>query len=153
MHTYTQTVTTYDYDELSPEAQTKAIEWWLGSGLDYEWWDAVYEDAKNIGLEISEFDIGRTNHIRGSLTGDLADTLAAILKDHGRQTDTYRLVQDFYWQRHNGNSYTVEEFEHALLEEYLVMLRNEYEYLTSEESVAENIRANGYEFLEDGSIQ
>ena len=32
------------------------------------------------------------------------------------------------------------------------MLRNEYEYLTSEEAVIESIRANEYEFTEDGKL-
>lgn len=35
---------------------------------------------------------------------------------------------------------------------YLTMLRNEYEYQTSEEQIKESIRANEYEFTEDGSL-
>lgn len=44
-----------------------------------------------------------------------------------------------------------EEFEREILECYLTMLRNEYEYLTSEEAIKEHICANEYEFTEDGS--
>jgi len=45
----------------------------------------------------------------------------------------------------------MEEYTYALREEYLSMLRKEYEYLTSTECVDETIRANEYEFLVDGT--
>lgn len=44
-----------------------------------------------------------------------------------------------------------EEFEKDILECYLTILRNEYEYLTSEDAIKEHICANEYEFTEDGS--
>jgi len=43
-----------------------------------------------------------------------------------------------------------EEFTKAILEEYLSMLKKEYEYLTSDEAVKEMIEANEYEFTEKG---
>lgn len=50
-----RTINVYDYDELSEKAQERAREWWR-DGLDYEWWDCVYEDAADIaalfGLDI-----------------------------------------------------------------------------------------------------
>lgn len=45
-----------------------------------------------------------------------------------------------------------EEFERELAEEYLSMLRREYEYLTSEEAIIETIQANEYDFTEDGQL-
>ena len=44
------------------------------------------------------------------------------------------------------------DFRKALLEDYLSMLRREYDYLTSEEAIKESIHANEYEFTEDGSL-
>ena len=41
--------TVFKFDELSDEAKERAIEKWNENGPDYEWWDFVYEDAKNIG--------------------------------------------------------------------------------------------------------
>src|ERR1700683_3855603 len=41
------------------------------------------------------------------------------------------------------------EFLHDLLEDYRVMLNKEIEYLQSNESVDESIRANEYEFTEN----
>lgn len=42
------------------------------------------------------------------------------------------------------------EYQKALLEDYLSLLRGEYDYLTSEENIKESIRANDYLFTEDG---
>ena len=44
-----------------------------------------------------------------------------------------------------------EKFQHALCQEYLSMLTKEVDYLMSDEQVDESIRANEYEFTEDGS--
>jgi len=41
--------TVFKFSELSDAAKERAIEKWNQDGLDYEWWDAVYEDAKTIG--------------------------------------------------------------------------------------------------------
>jgi hypothetical protein len=52
----TKTIHIYTYDELSDKAKEKARDWYRGPGLDYDWWDAVYDDAKTIaflmGIEI-----------------------------------------------------------------------------------------------------
>lgn len=44
------------FDELDDKAKQKAREWWCSDGLDYEWWENVYEDAitigKKLGIEI-----------------------------------------------------------------------------------------------------
>lgn len=45
----TAKVNIYSYNELSPEAKEKARSWFREDYPDYEWWDAVYDDAKRIG--------------------------------------------------------------------------------------------------------
>lgn len=53
-----QQVVTYTIDELSPESREKALE---KLRVDYpygDWWDGVYEDAKEIG-KLMGFDIDR----------------------------------------------------------------------------------------------
>lgn len=44
------------FSQLSNSAQEKAIEEWNRHGLDYEWWDAVYDDAQTragiLGIEL-----------------------------------------------------------------------------------------------------
>ena len=56
----------YTFDELSDEAKQKAIEHWREGYLDYDWWDAVYEDAdqcaKILGINIDKpLKIGRAH--------------------------------------------------------------------------------------------
>ena len=44
----TKVIETYGIEELEGRAKENALEW-LREGLDYEWWDSVYEDAKEVG--------------------------------------------------------------------------------------------------------
>lgn len=44
------------------------------------------------------------------------------------------------------------DFRKAILEDYLSMLRKEYDYKTSEEAIIESIQANEYMFTDDGSL-
>lgn len=46
----TKEITIYKYGELSESAQQKAREWYI-EGMDYEWWEGVYESAKEDGYE------------------------------------------------------------------------------------------------------
>lgn len=47
--------TEFTYEELSPKAKEKALEWWA-STQDHDWWDCTYEHAKEDGKE-KGFDI------------------------------------------------------------------------------------------------
>lgn len=56
----TQTVTTniFTFGELDDDAKEKARDWYREGALDYEWWNCVYDDAKEIavlmGIEIDD---------------------------------------------------------------------------------------------------
>lgn len=57
-------------------------------------------------------------------------------------------LEEFKW---TDEAWEIEkEYQKALLEDYLSMLRREYDHLTSEENIKESIRANDYLFTEDG---
>lgn len=47
----------FTFDELSDSAKTKVRDWWKSSGLDYDWWECVYNQyttaCKLFGLDIS----------------------------------------------------------------------------------------------------
>lgn len=47
----------FTFNELSDSAKEKARDWWKSNGLDYEWWECVYEQyttaCKLFGLDIS----------------------------------------------------------------------------------------------------
>ena len=38
----------FKYEELSDSAKQKAREWYTRDGLDYDWWDFVYEDFQQV---------------------------------------------------------------------------------------------------------
>lgn len=45
-----------------------------------------------------------------------------------------------------------EDYRHSLCCEIYKELQNEWEFMTSEEQIAENMEANDYEFYENGEI-
>ncbi len=149
------TVTLYQFDELSPKAKEKAREWYRESALDFEWWDSVYDDAKNIGLKITSFDLGRSNNIEGTFKLTANHVARAIMKDHGEGCETRKDAQA-YLEAYEKAKGVVEqedlgtEFLKTILDDYLDILRKEEEYITSDEQIDETIRANEYEFYEDG---
>ena len=148
-----RTITVFQFSELSDKAKDKARDWFRQFALDPEWWDSVYEDAKTVGLIITEFDIYRGT-IKGRLTTDAASCARRIIKEHGPYSDTAKLSREMlptlYAERSDPDD-LAKEFEQQLLERYLIMLRYEKDCLTSNESIDESISANKYEFLEDGS--
>lgn len=166
-------VTIYTFDELSDKAKDVARNWYREGALDYEWWDSIYEDAARVGLEITSFDADRGNSITGDFTRGSENCAELILKEHGKDTDTYKLAAEFLPERQalqtefdsddddnedrrstrviDGAIVDLEdEFKRAVLEEYLSMLKQEVEYMMEDEQVDESIRANEYEFLSNG---
>jgi hypothetical protein len=144
------TVNLYQYDELqTEEAKERAREWFAEGLFDFDWWDSTYEDAERIGLKITSFDCDRYE-----ISGELMDTVngicGRILKEHGKTCSTYKLARTIDRRKRNDSEDAIEEFRRALCEEYLQMLRNEADYIQSRESIEENIRANEYEFTEEG---
>jgi hypothetical protein len=172
MRTRTTTINVYSFFELSEQAKKNAINKLSDINVDYEWWEFTYEDAKNIGLKITGFDLDRNRHATGQLTLSAAEVAANILKDHGEKCETHHTAQQFIEDfnplfaeymdessEHYENREREEElqdiendFLKSLLEDYSVILQNEYEYKTSEEAIRETIEANEYEFDEQGNL-
>jgi len=171
----THQITTYSFSELSDDAKQTALEKLWDINVAYiPWWEFVFEDAYNIGLKITEFDIDRGAYCNGQLTENAHDVAQNILRDHGESCDTHALATQFMadWNTlvekysdgidtnrvTENNEYDFDQeadkleadFEYSLREEYLSLLRREFEYLTSEEAVRETIEANEYQFLETG---
>lgn len=161
----------YKFEELSEEAKQKALEKLYDLNVDHNWWEFTYEDANNIGLKITEFDLYR-KEIRGEFNYSANEVAQDILNNHGDTCETYHIAQDFLnkWNpvfadymdetSENFESCDLEDkmfdleknFLEELLNEYLSILQREYDYLTSEEAIIESIEANDYEFTEDGEL-
>src|SRR5574343_152578 len=148
-------ITVYTYDELAEKAKECARVYCSQHALDDGWWEFIYEDAERIGLKITSFDTYRGT-IKGRLTRSAVECCLAVRRDHGPDCDT-RKTADRWIDILQGNNVgdtdndkLAEDFEHDLLQDYLVMLREEEEYLTSAETIEENIRCNEYEFTKAG---
>lgn len=152
--------TVYEFNELSDNAKEKAREWYREGALNYDWWESMFEDAANIGLKITSFDLDRNRHAKGQFTENAQTVAANVMQHHGDKCETFKTAAQFVIDRAKINMAaddadcqieTLEaEFERSLLEDYSILLQHEYEYLLSDESVDESITANGYTFTEAG---
>lgn len=167
-------ITVYSFSELAEDVQDKVLEKFADINVDWGWWQFIYEDATTVGLKITGFDLDH-RAIDIEFTDDALFTSGKILSSHGEMCDTYKLAQAFISDRdalvakHSDGIHRdiVEEgfegyfdlecdeleaeFLHALGEEYLGILRQNYEYLTSREAIIETIEANEYLFTKDGT--
>ena len=163
MRTETITKTLYAFDELSESAQEHAINRLGGINVDQEWWDCTYDDAENIGLEITSFS---ERDIDGGFIESAESCAYAIQAQHGPDCDTLKDADRYLSERddlirtwpedESGLDEKLDdldnEFLHDLLEDYRIELCNDYDYLTSREAIVESIDANGYEFDENGNL-
>ena len=178
--TTTKTITLYSFSELSESVQDKVVENMWEINVHYDWWEAVYEDAENIGIDIKEFDLDHGT-ISGELDWHLIDSINSVLSEHGESTDTYSVAKSYLedyneeykkwivnqdtsgcedwseddWYNEFRFSDEVDNmalnYRKDMLETYRVLLNKEYDYLTSREAIIETILVNDYVFTEDGS--
>lgn len=142
------------FDELSEKGQAKALSdnYHINVSDDF-WYESTYEDAKEINCKINGFDIDRGSYCELEFTANAEDVANAIIKNHGESCDTYKLAKAFLFEStlQSNSSYQelCNDFKKDLAEEYLSILRREYEYLTSDEAIKETIEANEIEFDAD----
>ena len=91
----TRTITLYKFDELSEEARQKALDNHRGINVDYNWWEYIYNDAANIGLTITEFDLGNSKKIDGKSSYMFLFWCKEIRTNHGKNCDTFRTAQHY----------------------------------------------------------
>lgn len=168
MRIETTTRNIYTWDELNEKQQSKAIEKLWDLNVDYDWWGMTYEDASSVGLTISGFDLGRAMKCDVELDWSGLDVANKILELHGPNCDTYKSAEK-YVARYMaalidnvelvpGEEIEVQTdfmddcFRGALSVDYFHILRDEYDYLTSEKAIIESIKSNEYEFDESGSL-
>jgi hypothetical protein len=160
----------YSFDELSEAAQQNAINELSNINVDYNWWSFTYDDAKEIGLKITSFDLDRNRCANGEFNLAACEVAQNIFNNHGEHCQTYKTAKNYMekWQPvfndymdENYKNYESgdledemqdleDEFLKSLLEDYSILLQNNCEYLQSDEAVKETIIANEYEFTKDG---
>ena len=160
----TITINLYEFAELSAEVKQKVLNNWDDTQGD--WWDSVYADADQIGLKITSFDFDRGYNCKGKLTKPLPEVIDLILADPDLTTNTCLVAEKYkklIEQHEKENNETQEdeekaqELEESFLAElcgaYFNVLKDEYEYLTSDEYKIETIEANQYTFEADGTMR
>jgi hypothetical protein len=176
MRTETITKNFYKFEELTEQAKQKAIEKLSHINVSHDWWTFTYHDAKNVGLEISSFDIDRNRNAKGIFIDSATKCADLIMKEHGGICETFKTAQKFMCERdelvskysdgvnteivaeYNEYEFDQEcdelesEFLSNILEDYSIILNEECEYLQSETSIVETIEANEYEFDEYGNL-
>lgn len=165
--------TVFEFDELTDEAKEQARNWYREGALEYEWWDSTHEDAENIGLKITSFDLDRNRHACGNFTDTAYFCAQRIINEHGETCETFKTATAYLaslaklnaeieavdgddetncdyetWQDKRG--LLADDFLKSILEDYSIILQNEYEYQLENEQVDNSIRANGYTFTESG---
>lgn len=145
--------------ELTDAAKEKAISHFREINIDYEWWESTYEDAKEIGLQIESFDLDRNRHATGKFLFPAKDVAHAILENHGEYCKTYNTAESFIknylpkWEENNELEYRnydleyemeemEEKFLESLLEDYSIMLQNDFNRLQEDEQEIATIEAN-----------
>lgn len=176
MRTEIKIIKIYKYDELTEEQKQKVLENLSNINVDFDWWEFIYDEVKELGFEITEFDIDRPNYCKIKFINSSTKIAEGIMKNHGDTCETYQHAKAFLdnWSKFvekysNGinkekvseENYDIfdkctenleDEFLNDLQYDYLKMLNNEYEYQINREAIEETIRLNEYEFTEDGKI-
>jgi hypothetical protein len=149
----------YEFSELSEAAKERAIERFRDFNVDYEWWSSSYDGMAECGVVIHEFDTYRGT-IR-SVIDDKYETAKSVISDWGETMGLHVLSKQFLLDREAlvekyGDDADLDnlesEYHHDINQEMLKMLREEYEYLTSDEAVINSIEINNYEFTEKGTL-
>jgi hypothetical protein len=157
----------YKFEELSEEAQAKAIKnHQLHS--EYEWWDSILINAEESGVIIESFDTDKED-ISVSFKWEAHDVANALVKFWGADSDIGKIGQAFIDDRAKLYDYHEEEFsqpQNTLEEEedslvdyfhsdvshyFLKQLRDELEWIESDEYAREYLSDMDYDFMEDGT--
>lgn len=157
----------YKFNELSEEVKQKVLNNLYDINVMHDWWDFIYEDAGTIGIELNGFGLDRYKHASGSFTLDALEVAQNIVNEHGELCDTYKTALSFleehapvfseYFEKESEEledelMEIEDEFLKNILDDYANILQDEYEYRISEEAIIEAIKANDYDFTEDGKL-
>lgn len=168
----TKTIEIYDFNELSESSKDVALDEVRRINNDYEWWDSIYEDAKDAGIILESFDLDRNRHAKGYFRhcdGGL-DCAELIVKNHGETCETYKTATVYLKDRDKLMRTPIDgdfdetalvnllddlntDFLQSILEDYSMSLQREWDYINSKENLLEVIACNGYIFNVNGQLE
>lgn len=159
MRTVIEKIDLFTFSEASEALKSKILTNYYDINVDHDWWEFTYEDANNIGVNITGFCLDRGSYCDIEFKHDAISTAESIIAEHGETCETYKTAKYYLSEIGTTSNAIYENFEEiekefkcSLSEDYRIMLTKEYEYLTSEEVIIETLISNEYEFTEDGKI-
>lgn len=75
----------YKFGELSERAQQKAINHLSDINVTHEWYDFIFDEVKNLGFQITEFD---ERKIKGNRIDSMSEISRKIMEDHCEDCET-----------------------------------------------------------------
>jgi len=160
-------VNLYQYSELPEEAKEKALDKLWDINVNFPWWDCVYDDAGQVGVDITAFSIDCANYVNSTINYCYSSA-ELIVSNHGEKCDSWILAKKYLSdckeleKKYSGNEDSDDyqdkltelndSFENDINEIYLQMLKDEYESQTKKEQIIETIEVNDYDFTIDGEL-
>lgn len=171
----------YDFEELRPEVQEKVINNFRYINVDFDWWDSDYysEIAKEYGIKIIPskmcFDIyegwvafDTFNHSYDNnwkVPIEIEDKEKFLKKAGVKDKGEIKINHKHYAGGYIKNFIEVAEGDYTeiditklqgtleeMLSKILKALKEDYDYLTSDDAVKETIQINEFKFLENGEL-
>lgn len=168
----TQTITTYNFSELNEKAKEYALNKNRELCVSDYWYSDTFQDAEELGVRISTFNLDIKNKIGGEFVWSELEVADLVLDNWGADTNMNLIATEFKkdreticenWEYIDGAPINEDEleyklntienkFENDILFEYWEILRAEYEYLFSDEFLADYLDNNEYQFTENGKL-
>jgi hypothetical protein len=147
----------YKFEELSEEAQAKAIKNHQ-THSNYEWWDCIEMNAKECGVIIDSFDTYRGD-ISLSFKWNAEDVAHELIKFWGADSDIGEISGQYLKDREtlyidyssDKEDELLNEFHSDVSHYFLKQLRDELEWIESDEYAKEYLCDMDYDFMEDGT--
>lgn len=151
--------TVFTFDELSDEAKEKAREWYRSTG-EFPWSEeykaSINAFVDHFGAGLKDWNIGPWYPLEYKVEFDNSNFRGVKLSQFtGEETPTgfcadWALWGTFYEEfKRTGNA--MRAFDEAVHSGFKAW-RDDWEHSLSDEAVDESIRANEYEFYENGEI-
>lgn len=153
----TQTINTFLFSELPDEIKKKVLIKYADRGTIDWWYENTFEEAKENGIRLTGFDLGRGQKIEGTFIWDHLEVANNILKNIIDMHPLFTISEQFKKQRDEAiDEYKLDElqnqYEKDILWQYWKMLKDEYEHFYSDEYLEEFFDIHEYQFTENGVL-
>lgn len=153
----------YKFNELDEQTKLQVIEDNLYINVEHDWWDFTYETLRECGIKVNSFDIGRRQECEIEFSEDCFDVATNIINMFGEKMIMVNYAKNFIKDRNSlakkdweafdeQQDNLIHKFKAELSCEILYWLKQDYEHLTSEQSIYETIEASEYEFTKEGKL-